>query len=143
MPELSVMLKPVSGACNMNCAYCAESMTLPERAPMDKETMVSSIEMLFEKSSPGTSLSLLFGSAEPLLQPELVKMAGKLARRLARKNNRRLSLFLTTNGTLLDSRITKWLIDDAWEVKVSLDGPRVIHARFRRDSHGRGTCERV
>lgn len=142
-PDISSLAIDISGSCNLNCTYCAESMTLPKRAPMDKEVLVRSIEMLFKSSSSGASLSIVFGSGEPLLQPELVKLAGKLARRLARKTNRRLSLFLTTNGTLLDSQITKWLIDDAWEVKVSLDGPREIHDRFRRDSNGRGTFDRI
>jgi sulfatase maturation enzyme AslB (radical SAM superfamily) len=84
-PDISSLAIDITGRCNLNCTYCAESMTLPERAPMDKETMISSIEMLFKKSSPGTSLSLLFASGEPLLQPELIKMAGKLREDLQRK----------------------------------------------------------
>lgn len=142
-PDFSSLAIDVSGGCNLKCAYCAESMTLPKRVPMDREVLVRSVEMLFEWSDPGSRLSIHFGSGEPLLQPESVKAAGKLARRMARGKNRELSLFLTTNGTLLDARIIKWLVDDAWEVKVSLDGPREVHDRFRRDGSGSGTFDRI
>jgi uncharacterized protein len=142
-PEITSLAIDVSGGCNLKCGYCAESMTLPQRAPMDRELLALSVERLFEWSDPGARLSIFFGSGEPLLQPESVKAAGKLARRMARKNNRDLSLFLTTNGTLLDARTLRWLAADGWEVKVSLDGPREVHDRFRMDGLGSGTYDRI
>lgn len=142
-PDFSSLAIDVSGGCNLRCAYCAESMTLPKRVPMDREVLVRSVERLLEWSDPGAQLSIFFGSGEPLLQPESVKTVGKLAGKMARKNSRGLSLFLTTNGTLLNARIIQWLVADGWEVKVSLDGPREVHDRFRTDGMGRGTYDRI
>jgi uncharacterized protein len=142
-PDISSLAIDVSGGCNLRCGYCAESMTLPKRPPMDRELLFRSVECLFEWSDPGAQLSIFFGSGEPLLQPESVKAVGKLARRMARKNGRDLSLFLTTNGTLLNARIVRWLVADGWEVKVSLDGPREFHDRFRTDGMGHGTYDRI
>ena len=93
--------------------------------------------------SRGSSVHLIRERRAPA-SAESVKAVGKLARRMAKKNNRDLSLFLTTNGTLLDARIIRWLVADGWEVKVSLDGPRErYHDRFRTDGMGCGTYDRI
>jgi uncharacterized protein len=123
----------------MRCAYCAESLTQPKRKPMEPAMVNLAIERLFEWSWPGSALSIHFGSGEPLLNPAVVKLAGTTARRMARKQKRPLSLHLTTNGTVLTPAISRWLIDGGWEVKVSLDGPRTIHDRYRRRGDGTET----
>lgn len=142
-PCISSLALDVSGGCNMKCVYCAESMTLPKRIPMDRKILIRSVEMLFQRSQPGSALSIHFGSGEPLLQSGAVKTAGKLAKKLAREQSRPLSLHLTTNGTQLNRRTIQWLVDDAWEVKVSLDGPREVHDQFRRGRNGKGTYARI
>lgn len=142
-PEVCALALDVSGGCNLRCAYCAESMTLPRRNPMDKAMLTRAIEALFAWSKPEARLSLQFGNGEPLLQPKLLKAAGKIARKLAKKHERTVGLSLTTNGTLLDDRIIKWLVEDGWEVKVSLDGRRADHDRYRTDVKGCGTYDRI
>lgn len=142
-PDVCALALDVSGGCNLRCAYCAESMTLPGRDSMGKTMLERAVEALFAWSHPESRLSLHFGSGEPLLQPKLLKTAGRLARKLAKKHDRTLGLFLTTNGTLLNRRIDKWLVDDGWEVKVSLDGRRADHDRFRTDAKGGGTYDRI
>jgi len=142
-PSISSLALDVAGGCNMRCAYCAESITLPKRMPMDPEILARSVEMLFKGSRPDSGVSVHFGSGEPLLQPRAVKAAGKLAKKLARDQNRPLSLYLTTNGTQLTSQIVKWLVHGGWEVKVSMDGPREVHDRFRRGADGSGTYAKI
>ena len=44
---------------------------------------------------------------------------------------------------LLNTRTIKWLVDDAWEVKVSIDGLRSVHDRLRLDPMGIGTFDRI
>jgi uncharacterized protein len=50
---------------------------------------------------------------------------------------------LQTNGTLLDDEWCRFLADNHFLVGVSLDGPREVQDRFRRDLHGKSTFDRV
>lgn len=142
-PDISTLALDVSGACNMRCVYCAESLALPARDPMDRQTAIAAVERLFAWSAPGADVAIHFGSGEPLLQTQTVQAAANLAKRLAREQKRRLALFLTTNGTQLNQRSLRWLMREPWEIKVSLDGPREIHDRFRRGGNGQGTFDRI
>ena len=129
----------VSGTCNMNCNYCAEKMTLPLRSPISKEMLPEMIDIIFQWFSTSKKISIRIGSGEPLLQSKVVHEIGTRSRFLAQKSNQSLDLFLTTNGTLLNDSICKWLIDDNWNVKISLDGSAQIHNQNR----GAGTFEKI
>jgi uncharacterized protein len=50
---------------------------------------------------------------------------------------------ITTNATLLDAKTTEWLAATGWQVRVSLDGPRPTHDRWRVTRSGRGTFDLV
>ena len=50
---------------------------------------------------------------------------------------------LQTNGTLLDDEWAVFLKENRFLTGISIDGPRELHDRFRRDSSGAGTHERV
>jgi uncharacterized protein len=130
----------VSGSCNMQCIYCAESSTMPQRSPMPKKTVEKAVASLFEWSSH-KYVSIHVGSGEPLLQPDAVRTIGQMVKSL--KGDRNVSLHLTTNGTLLTDSVCDWLIRDGWKVKVSLDGPRHIHDQNRKDRLGRGTYDKI
>ncbi|MGD2248168.1 MAG: radical SAM protein [Candidatus Methanofastidiosia archaeon] len=149
-PVVSLALD-VSGTCNMNCIYCAESSTMPKRLSMSQRILKKSIKSLFEWSS-FPKLSIHVGSGEPFLQPDLVHTIGAYARTLQKKEqkkeqkqkkDREVSLHITTNGTLLTEDIYTWLLRDKWTIKVSLDGPASIHDQNRKDKHGQGTFKKI
>jgi uncharacterized protein len=50
---------------------------------------------------------------------------------------------LQTNGTLLDDEWCHFLKQHHFMVGISLDGPREIHYRYRRDRQGMGTFDAV
>jgi uncharacterized protein len=50
---------------------------------------------------------------------------------------------LQTNGTLLTHEWCDFLKQDNFMVGISLDGPKEIHDRYRRDRQGNGTFDRV
>jgi uncharacterized protein len=72
-----------------------------------------------------------------------VRIIGQYAKKLAQRQSKPLKLHLTTNGTLFTKEILEWLIYDGWNVKVSLDGTIDIHNRFRKDSKGKGTFDKI
>lgn len=127
----------------MRCIYCAESSTQPKRKPMSQKVVQKALDALFGWAPEKSEVSIHLGSGEPLLTPDAVYEIGWRAQKMAKDQNRRLSLYLTTNGTLLTEDICDWLIEDEWNVKVSLDGTVKIHDKNRKDAQGRGTYHKI
>jgi uncharacterized protein len=50
---------------------------------------------------------------------------------------------LQTNGTLLDDEWCRFLKEHGFLVGISLDGPKDIHDRYRKDRHGVGSFDKV
>ncbi len=141
--KITSMALDVSGCCNLRCVYCAEAATLPSRPAMPRHVLHHAVDAIFEWSPRGTGVSLHLGSGEALLHPQAVREIGRRARKLAQSQRRPLALYLTTNGTRLTGTIIRWLIDEGWNVKISIDGGAEIHDRYRVDREGRGTFRRI
>lgn len=135
--QISSLALDISGECNLNCLYCAEQETLPQRNPMSPETINRAVDFLVSQSDPQAPLSIHLGSGEPMLKADLVQACGVRAR----QSEREISLHLTTNGTLLNHKILDWLISDGWNIKLSLDGDKDHHDRFRKDKGGQRTYD--
>ncbi len=142
-PSINSMALDVSGSCNLRCAYCAESATLPVREKMPGRLIDLALCRLFSWSPPGIAVSIHLGSGEPLLQIESVLEIGLKAKILAKEQKRQLSLHLTTNGTLLSDSIVQALIGGGWNIKVSIDGSEAVHDRHRLDKNGKGTYKKI
>ncbi|MGB9175185.1 MAG: radical SAM protein [Methanoregula sp.] len=133
----------ISGNCNLQCLYCAESSTLPARQPMGEEVLHRSLDLLFSDSPENCAVSVHLGSGEPLLRPSLVRTIGEIAREHKAKSSRPVDLYLTTNGTLLDDPLIANLHEYGWNLKISIDGPAKVHDRFRLDKTGGPSFDRV
>ena len=142
-PAVSSLAIDVIGSCNLKCIYCAESSTMPERQPINLETLDAALQALFDWSKPKSAISIHLGSGEALLSPEIVKEIGMKSRQMAKAQHRALSLYLTTNGTCLNNQVIDWLIADQWNVKVSIDGDQRVHDENRKYKSGRGTYSEV
>jgi uncharacterized protein len=129
----------ISGSCNLKCVYCAENSTMPKREPMNMKTLNLSVDSIFNWSENRNGVSIHLGSGEPLLNTSLVRALDRRARTLASERHQPLSLYLTTNGTLLNNQIIKLLIAGNWNVKISIDGDQVTHDSQRISKTGEGT----
>ncbi|MFH1741053.1 MAG: SPASM domain-containing protein, partial [bacterium] len=79
---------------------------------------------------------------EPLLRMNTIEKSVRyIAERI--EPGRSCLFTVTTNGTLLDVDVIKFLLDNYVSINVSLDGPRQIHDRFRVYPDGRGTYDEV
>jgi uncharacterized protein len=58
-------------------------------------------------------------------------------------NQKKIINSLQTNGTLLNDEWCRFLKKHKFLVGISLDGPKEIHDRYRRDRGGRGTFNKV
>lgn len=138
--RVAALALDLSGRCNLACRYCAEAATQPRREPMTPATLEAAWAYLFPDGKPSGAVSIRLGSGEPLLAfPLMLKLAELIQKASEHNAGNRPLVFLTTNGTLVDRDMARWLASSGWRVKISLDGPRQIHDAWRVRPDGRGT----
>ncbi|MGN0746276.1 MAG: radical SAM protein [Aristaeellaceae bacterium] len=146
MPPLSIMVKPVSGLCNMRCTYCfyADEMRNRETAAfeaMTPQTLDNLLRRAFAYAEG--SVSLAFQGGEPTLAgADFFRQVLRLERRY---NGRGLSVnhAIQSNGLQMSDELMDVLKEGGFLVGLSVDGTKDIHDSRRRDAGGQGTYDRV
>lgn len=145
-PGLHIVAKPVGPACNLNCAYCfyLEKQVLfgpGKDCRMSDEVLAAFIGRYIE-AQPTPVVEFVWQGGEPtLLGVDFFRRVVELQRPyLGRKT---IANSLQTNGTLLDDDWCRFLKQHGFMVGISLDGPREVHDRYRRDYAGNGTFDAV
>jgi uncharacterized protein len=146
-PSRSLLIKPVSGDCNLHCTYCFyhERSTDPYR---DERRHRMSPEVLERVIAQGMALDrrqATFGwqGGEPTLAGldffrqvvELQKKHGAAGQVVSNG--------LQTNGLLLDPEWARFLRQYNFLLGVSLDGPALLHDHYRITTSGSPTQRRV
>lgn len=146
MPPISLLIKPASGACNLRCRYCfyADEMANRETAikgMMSEETL----ENVVKKTMAEAEYSAHFGfqGGEPTLAG--LPFFRKLHELTDRYNTKGLKVTysIQTNGIVLDDEWASFFKDHGYLVGLSLDGPKDVHNKNRKNPQGEGTYERV
>lgn len=143
-PSYSLLIKPVSGDCNLRCAYC---FYLPKRElfPADGRRMSkTALETVIRRylAEPLPLHQFGWQGGEPTLAGRaFFELAVKLQRQYG--GNRAISNALQTNGTLLDDGWGRFLAAHRFLVGLSLDGPARLHNRFRKSGNGNGSHAEV
>lgn len=141
---LATLALNVSGDCNLRCDYCyLETPRGRGSLTMSAQTARAAVDLLMRESFGGPDLALVFFGGEPLLAPDVVEEAGRYAVRRAREEGRRLTLHMTTNGTLLTPDVTQMLDGLGVRVMVSMDGGRGPHDAHRRTADGDGSYDTI
>lgn len=146
MPSLSVLLKPVSGRCNLRCRYCfyadeACNRETPDYGIMSEETA----GQIIKKSLAFADGSCTFGfqGGEPTLRGlDFYRRFTELVKRYNTKNVPA-SYQLQTNGMLLDAEWAEFFRQEHFLIGLSLDGDKALHDESRVDALGNGTFLRV
>lgn len=146
----SIMAKPMGPRCNIDCTYCyyleKERLFPDERKfRMTPAVLDSHIRQTIEAASAAGMREVPFAwqGGEPTLAGlDFFREAVTLQRRYL-PPGMRVSNAFQTNGTLLDDAWGAFLRDEGFLVGISLDGPRAVHDRYRRDRAGRGSFDAV
>lgn len=143
---LELLIKPVSGACQLRCRYCFYH-DLCERDPAERPAKMSeeTLQLLLRRAFDfeRERLVLAFQGGEPTLAgPAFFRRAVALADEC---NTQKIpvDLVLQTNGLLLDGEWAAFLRERDFLVGVSLDGDEHTHDAARRDRDGNGSYARV
>ncbi len=147
MPIMNLLIKPASGACNMRCQYCfyADEMAHRTESPlsiMNVTTMHQLIDQVADFAEQ--SCTFAFQGGEPTLAG--LPYFREFVRYVAEKpefQKLEIHYALQTNGYLIDEEWAEFFHEHHVLIGVSLDGPKDIHDRYRKDSKGEGTYDRI
>ena len=134
----------VAQDCNLRCKYCfGDGGSFGHRAVMSEEVGRAAVDFIIKNSSVRKHCEIDFFGGEPLINFRTVKAVTEYVRQRERETGKIFKLTLTTNGILLDEKISAWLNENNFSVVLSLDGRKKIHDAMRPDISGRGSYDRV
>ncbi len=142
---LHVVAKPIGPACNLDCEYCfyLEKQALfaaGEKCRMPENVLSAFIAGYI--SQPAPVVEFVWQGGEPtLLGIDFFRRVVELQKPFSK--SKKITNSLQTNGTLLTDEWCRFLKKHNFMVGVSLDGPKEIHDRYRKDRKGRGTFDEV
>jgi len=137
--------------CNLRCSYCFLERQTPlryQRLNMNKATILQAIEFYtrirqfknFKKDREQEEIIHLYGG-EPLLNFTGLRVAVEYIHdlKMQKRLPPNLKVVMVTNGTLIDDEIAQYFRDKDISVGISLDGPLVIHNKYRKYSSSKGS----
>ena len=136
---LTLLIKPVSGRCNLRCDYCfytgVQKTLYPDATVMSREVLS---EMIRQYLSLGLEQSMFsWQGGEPALAGlDFFKEAVSLMQEHGR-GGQSVGNALQTNGIVLDAEWAQFLAEYRFLVGVSIDGPRDLHDLHRGRSFER------
>lgn len=143
MKALSLLVKPASALCNMNCTYCFYNKLSENKTHkiMEKSTVNTLIEKIFDFSPD--SLFITFQGGEPTLAG--IDFFNFFVSSLKEKNTRNIpvNFAFQTNGLLIDDRFAEFFKEHSFLVGISLDGNRKTNDRYRKSKNGQSVLPEV
>jgi uncharacterized protein len=143
---MHVLAKPIGPACNINCDYCfyLEKHALfkeGENMRMSDEILAAYVSS-YITTQPTPAVEFVWHGGEPtLLGMEFFRNVVELQRPFQGK--KQITNSIQTNGTLLTDEWCEFFKQNNFFVGLSLDGPRKIHDRYRKDHMARPTFDDV
>jgi uncharacterized protein len=145
MEALSLLIKPVSGSCNLRCRYCfyadvTDARTVKNHGIMSFETLETIVKKaLFEAKK---YCGFAFQGGEPALAgleffKKLIELENK-----HNVNSVQIAHAIQTNGLLLDDAWAEFFRENNFLVGLSIDASKQNHDYFRHDTKEKGTHNR-
>lgn len=138
------LILQVTQNCNLRCKYCVYSGSYVNRGHTKKrmsiETAKKAIDF-YRKHNGNLEVAMIsFYGGEPLLEMKLIHEIIAYANKVFKGKNIRYNM--TTNATLLNDEIVKFLYENDISITISLDGPQAIQDNSRVFAEsGKGTFD--
>lgn len=138
------LILQVTQNCNLRCKYCVYSGSYVNRVHTKKrmsiETAKKAIDF-YRKHNGNLEVAMIsFYGGEPLLEMKLIHEIIAYANKVFKGKNIRYNM--TTNATLLNDEIVKFLYENDISITISLDGPQAIQDNSRVFAEsGKGTFD--
>lgn len=141
--EMSSVTLELTEKCNLRCKYCIYGETNENyrcfgSKDMSFDTARKAIDFLMEHSKRDKKVYIGFYGGEPLLKFDLIKEICEYTE--TNFPDREIMYSMTTNGTLINTEIAKYLASKRnLSLVISLDGPEDIHDSNRVFINNRGS----
>jgi uncharacterized protein len=139
------MAKPTGAVCNMDCTYCyylSKKDLINSNARMTDAVLEEYLRQYIE-AQQGPEVVLSWQGGEPtLLGLDFFRKIVDLEEEYC-PPNKRVENDLQTNGLLLDDAWCEFLREKRFLVGLSIDGPQVLHDRYRVGRHREPTFDKV
>lgn len=142
----TILIKPASGLCNMQCDYCfycdeAAKREVASYGMMKIETIENIIRKVLKQGEG--NICFAFQGGEPTLRgldffEKVIEFEQKY-----NIHNCRILNTLQTNGFYTDEKWCRFLKEHEFLVGVSVDGTQKLHDLHRHDKSGKDTYEKV
>lgn len=143
--SFNIMLKPAGSSCNLNCKYCYyldKAEIYGGREPVMSERMLESVVREYIAANDVPEVTFNWHGGEPLLLGlDFYRKALEFEQKYS--NGKKINNTIQTNGVLIDRAWAEFFREHRFLVGVSIDGPREVHDRYRKDKGGLPTFDRV
>ena len=143
--SFNLMMKPAGSLCNLDCHYCYyldKAEIYGGHEPKMSYEMLETTIREYIKANDVEEVTFNWHGGEPLvLGLDFYKKAVELERKYADGKN--IFNTLQTNGTLINYDTAEFFRDNNFLIGVSIDGPKDIHDKFRKDKGGFPTFDKV
>ena len=145
--ELVKLVLQVAHQCNLTCAYCCSDAGKwgSNQTGLMSPDLARRALRLFARRHGRIGTIYLFGGEPTLNIPAIDAVCDEAEALVHSGDLEDLPIIgFTTNGTILNDRLLRLLAERPYlKVSVSIDGPPEVHDRFRLDTGGRPTYERI
>lgn len=148
MKQINLLIKPVTGRCNLRCKYCFYYDVTGRRenvapALMNGETIEQIVEMAVHACDTGGDIWFSFQGGEPLLAGvEFYRAFINCVNQLI-KPGIRVHYVIQTNGLRVDQDYVELFRQNDFLVGLSIDGFREMHDLHRMSANGGGSWKPV
>ncbi len=146
MPPISILMKPSSGMCNMQCDYCFYCDETQKRVQesygfMSESTLKNVIRKTLLRASG--SAAYAFQGGEPTLRG--LDFYRKVIEYEVQYNKKGIPVHnaIQTNGYALNEEWCRFFKENHFLVGVSIDGMQEIHDTYRHDKSGNATFNKI
>ncbi len=146
-PAFHVMSKPTGARCNLDCEYCfflkKEALYPGSTFRMSDAVMEAHIRQTIAAHANAPEVTIAWQGGEPTLMGlEFFRRAMEVEERY-RRPGLTIRNTIQTNGVILNDDWGAFLGEHNFLVGISLDGPREMHDRYRKDKAGNPTFDKV
>lgn len=107
MSKLKEVMLILTEGCNLTCSYCFEHCKTNKRMNFETAKQIIDAEMSLEDGTNECRFTMFGG--EPFLEIELIKQIYNYIESNIQSWNRKVMIFVNTNGTLTDEKTKGWL----------------------------------
>lgn len=139
------MLKPAGSLCNMACRYCYyldKAEIYGGREPVMTDAMLETLVREYIAANEVDEVHFNWHGGEPLL-PGMDFYRRALVFEEKYAGGKKIYNTIQTNGLLVTREWAEFFRRNGFLVGLSIDGPREIHDRYRKDRGGQPTFDKV